>query len=104
MLINEIDVAQLIEMQELNDDYTLVDIRMPGELQQGRIANAQNIPMNQLPANLDMLKQEPRVILYCRSGARSAHACAYLLAQGMDNVAHLRGGIMAWTNQGLPLN
>jgi len=40
------------------------------------------------------------VVLYCRSGARSFHACAFLMQQGFRNVVNLRGGIIDWARQG----
>jgi rhodanese-related sulfurtransferase len=43
------------------------------------------------------------VVLYCRSGARSYHACNFLGQQGVDNVINLRGGIIAWARQGFEI-
>jgi rhodanese-related sulfurtransferase len=40
------------------------------------------------------------VVLYCRSGARSYHACNFLGQQGVGNVINLRGGIIAWAREG----
>jgi rhodanese-related sulfurtransferase len=40
------------------------------------------------------------VVLYCRSGARSFHACAFLMQQGVRNVINLRGGILDWARCG----
>ena len=103
MYINEIDVQALSQLRDSGEEYTLVDIRSELELSQGGIANAKNIPMNQIPEHIDSLKHMGKVILYCRSGARSAHACAYLASLGLDNIIHLKGGIMAWAQSGLPL-
>jgi len=41
--------------------------------------------------------------MVCRSGARSAQACMFLQQQGYDNVFNLRGGMMAWANNGLEI-
>ncbi|MCU7855727.1 MAG: rhodanese-like domain-containing protein, partial [Candidatus Thiodiazotropha sp. (ex Lucinoma borealis)] len=43
------------------------------------------------------------VILYCHSGARSYHACAYLAQQGFQNAINLRGGILSWARSGFQL-
>ncbi|MCG7945311.1 MAG: rhodanese-like domain-containing protein, partial [Candidatus Thiodiazotropha taylori] len=43
------------------------------------------------------------LILYCHSGARSYHACAYLAQQGFDNAVNLRGGILGWARSGYRL-
>jgi rhodanese-related sulfurtransferase len=98
--IVEIGVEQLVRMKSVAEDHALIDIRMPFEVMQGGIPGSQNIPMNQLPAIIDQLRGHARVVLYCRSGARSAQACAFLAAQGLDNVVNLRGGIIAWVQSG----
>ena len=46
------------------------------------------------------LPKDRDVVLYCRSGARSYHACNFLNQQGIQNVINLRGGIIAWARQG----
>ena len=43
------------------------------------------------------------MIVYCRSGARSALAAVTLKALGYGNVANLDGGITAWQDAGLPV-
>ncbi|MBD3671697.1 MAG: rhodanese-like domain-containing protein [Gammaproteobacteria bacterium] len=101
--IEEIDVNQLLRLRESGQSHDLIDIRMPGEVMQGLIPGARHIAMKHLPAAMEELRQSDRVILYCRSGSRSAHACAALMAQGLDNVFNLRGGILAWAQSGQPL-
>lgn len=102
-MINEIDVQELSRLRESGESHTLVDIRSPMEILQGSIANAENIPMNQIPEHIAKLKELDKVVLYCRSGARSAHACAFLASQGLDNVINLKGGIIAWSQSGQPV-
>jgi len=41
--------------------------------------------------------------MVCSSGARSAQPCMILQQQGYDNVFNLRGGMMAWANNGLEI-
>ena len=100
MMIKEIDVQELARLRENGELHTLVDIRSPMEIMQGSIENSENIPMNQIPENIDKLKSMDKVVLYCRSGARSAHACAFLASQGLDNIINLKGGIIAWSQSG----
>jgi len=78
----------------------LVDIRTPAEVAQGAIPGAIHIPMHLLPLRMGELPRDQDVVLYCRSGARSYHACQYLLQQGFDNAVNLRGGIIAWARHG----
>lgn len=104
MMINEIDVQGLSQLRETGESHTLVDIRSPMEILQGSIANSENIPMNQIPEHIDSFKNMDKVVLYCRSGARSAHACAFLASQGLENIINLKGGIIAWSQSGLPVS
>ena len=79
----------------------LIDVRTPHEFSQGRLAGAELIPLHLLPVRQHDIPADRMVVLYCRSGARSAQGCAYLSAQGMGEVVNLRGGIIAWVRSGL---
>ena len=105
-MINEIDSETL--KVRLNGDHetrdlVLIDIRTPEEVAQGGIPNALHIPMHLLPLRLAELPRDRDVVLYCRSGARSYHACQYLAQQGMRNAINLRGGIIAWARHGFEI-
>ena len=56
------------------------------------------------PKHKPELDPAGRVIVYCRSGARAALACATLKDMGFENVANLEGGFGAWQEAGLPSN
>lgn len=72
----------------------LVDVRTSMEFQSGSVAGALNIPLNEVPHRLEELKEMKQpLVLFCRSGARSEQARAYLSAQGLDCY---NGG--SWTN------
>jgi len=85
------------------EDILLVDIRTPQEIIQAAIPNAIFIPMHLLPLRLDELPRDRDIVLYCRSGARSYHACQYLAQQGFANAINLRGGIIAWARHGFEI-
>lgn len=76
-------------------DVQLVDVRTPAEVAGGTLPDAVNIPLDQLPARLGELDPARRVVLLCRSGARSAAAAEYLAAAGFDDVVNLQGGMLA---------
>jgi rhodanese-related sulfurtransferase len=103
MLIHEIDVDQLELWLTNKHELLLIDIRSAEEIKQGQIPNAQHIPMHLLPLQLTTLPKDQIIVLYCRSGARSYHACRFLMQQGFSRVINLRGGIVAWINQKLPI-
>jgi rhodanese-related sulfurtransferase len=99
-VVNEIDSESLQARLDKGDDLLLVDIRTPAEVAQGAIPKAKHIPMHLLPLQAAELPRDKALVLYCRSGARSYHACQYLAQQGYDNALNLRGGIIAWARHG----
>ena len=103
-MIKEIDSESLHERLGRGDALLLVDIRTPGEVAQGAIPGALEMPMHLIPLRLPELPKDKDVVLYCRSGARSYQACAYLMQQGLTRVLNLRGGIIAWARHGYPID
>lgn len=86
-------------------DYTLLDVRQPGEYQERHLAGAKLIPLPELPGRLDELNREEPVLTYCAVGGRSRAAAQMLQGQGFKEVYNLEGGIKAWdglTAQGPP--
>lgn len=80
----------------------LVDVRNPDEHEAGHIAGDTPIPFNDLKDRIGELDQERPVVLYCRGGDRSAAAVQALRASGW-NATSIDGGLLAWHEQGLPL-
>jgi len=78
------------------DAVVLVDIRNPGEVEQGRIPGSVNIPLAQLRNRLDMLPTDKPIVVHCAGGWRSSVAASLLRAQGFDDVWDLAGGYNAW--------
>jgi rhodanese-related sulfurtransferase len=99
-VINEIDSESLHGRLAKGEDLLLVDIRTPAEVAQGVIPGATEMPMHLIPLRMSELPKDKDVVLYCRSGARSYQACAYLLQHGHDRVLNLRGGVIAWARHG----
>jgi hypothetical protein len=58
------------------------------------------MPMHLIPLRLNEMPRDRDLVLYCRSGARSYQACAYMMQQGYHRVLNLRGGIIAWARHG----
>ncbi|HJK91109.1 MAG TPA: rhodanese-like domain-containing protein [Polyangiaceae bacterium LLY-WYZ-15_(1-7)] len=74
----------------------LLDVRTPGEFQGGHIEGARNIPVQELSARLGELEEGADVVVYCRSGARSARAAGMLRERGHE-VLDL-GAMSSWPN------
>lgn len=101
--IKEIDVAGLRSLLSEKKKIVLVDVRSDNEVAYGIIEGAQHLPLHLLPIKADELDKDTHTIFYCRSGARSAQACAFMAAKGHNNVYNLQGGIIAWVQAGLAL-
>ena len=71
-----------------------VDVREPMEFEGGSAKGAINIPLGTIPENINQFKDKQNIVVFCRSGARSAQAKAFLDANGINNVYN--GG--AWQN------
>lgn len=82
--------------------HTLVDVRTDEEYRSGYIPGAINIAVNELSSKLNKIPKDKPVIVYCRSGSRSAHAAQALIAAGYTDVYDL-GGVIEWSRQGLLL-
>ena len=102
-MVREIDPFDLQSLISQGEDFLLLDIRSAGELVQGMLSDAEHLPMHTIPMKIDDLPKDKDVILYCHSGARSYHACAYLAQQGFTNAVNLRGGILGWARSGFQL-
>ncbi|MBI5751948.1 MAG: rhodanese-like domain-containing protein [Hydrogenophilales bacterium] len=102
MSIKEVDAFGLQQMQA-GGEVVMIDVRTDVEFAQGAIHGAKHLPLHMLPLMADQLENEKPVVLICRSGARSAQACAFLAQKGFNNVYNLRGGVMGWAQAGLAL-
>ena len=101
--INEIDVNTLAEWHEEGKTFKLVDVRSTEEFAQGVIPGGELLPLHVLPMKADELCKDTVHVFYCRSGARSAQACAFMASKGHDNSVNLRGGIIAWARMRMPI-
>lgn len=82
----------------------LIDVRTADEVAHGVIDGAIHIPLHLLPLHAADIPQDKPVVMYCRSGARSAQACSFMASKGYDNMHNLSGGIMAWARSGNALS
>jgi DMSO/TMAO reductase YedYZ molybdopterin-dependent catalytic subunit/rhodanese-related sulfurtransferase len=80
----------------------LLDVREPGEWQDGHVAQAWLLPMGQVARHRGDLPADRRIVVVCRSGGRSAAVAEALRVWGFDAV-NLSGGMTAWTVAGLPV-
>ncbi len=75
----------------------LLDVRQAEELEIARIEGALHIPLNELPTRLGELDPAQAIVAMCHHGVRSEMAARVLERNGFTQVAHLSGGIDAWS-------
>jgi rhodanese-related sulfurtransferase len=83
----------------------ILDVRTKAEFDEGHIANAININVesNEFFSEISKLDKSKTYAVYCRSGRRSADALAKMTNEQFISLSHLDGGVIDWTNAGLPL-
>jgi molybdopterin/thiamine biosynthesis adenylyltransferase/rhodanese-related sulfurtransferase len=94
-----ITARELKEWQDAGKDVFLVDVREPAEWEIVRIPGAVLIPKGDLPSKLSELPQNKPVVMYCKTGVRSAETLALLKNAGFKDALHVQGGVTAWATQ-----
>ena len=90
-----------VDPREVGDDL-LLDVREPHEWAAGHAPGAVHVPLGELPQRLAELPEDRPVAVVCHLGGRSAHATAFLRANGRP-ARNVTGGMDAWARLGLPL-
>jgi adenylyltransferase/sulfurtransferase len=95
-----ISATELKTMLDTGDIF-LVDVREPNEYEIVSIPGATLIPKGEFLSGdaLERLPQDKKVVLHCKSGARSAECLAIVKDAGFSDAVHLGGGVLAWVNQ-----
>ena len=94
----DITVQELSERVKTNH-LKLLDVREPHELEISKLPNAVNIPLGQLAARLSELDSAEEMVIFCKSGSRSARGLELLASAGFKKVKNLKGGINAWARE-----
>jgi len=94
----DITVQELSERMKGNH-FKLLDVREPHELEISALPNAVNIPLGQLAARLSELDSAEEMVIFCKSGGRSARGLELLASAGFKKVKNLKGGINAWARE-----
>jgi adenylyltransferase/sulfurtransferase len=93
-----ITAADLKAMLDRNDDIYVIDVREPNEYEIVSIPGAVLIPKDRFltGAALEVLPQDRRIVLHCKSGVRSAECLAIVKNAGFSDAVHVGGGILSW--------
>jgi molybdopterin/thiamine biosynthesis adenylyltransferase/rhodanese-related sulfurtransferase len=96
-----ITARDLKNMMDAGENIYVVDVREPNEYEIVSIPGATLIPKGEFisGAALEKLPQDKRIVLHCKSGARSAEALAIVKDAGFSDAVHVGGGVLAWVSQ-----
>lgn len=96
--VPEITPTELKERLDAGDAVVLVDVREPFEVAIADLPDhgQLRIPSRDFAHRYGELDPDGEVVIYCRSGARSAQATHFLLANGFEKVLNLEGGVLGW--------
>lgn len=93
-----VDVADAKDMMTNIKDLIILDVRTPGETDQGIIPNA--IVIDYRSSNFDSeiakLDKSKSYLVYCKSGGRSVSASKKMIDAGFTKVTNMKGGYSAW--------
>ncbi len=95
--IHEITPREVVAKRARGDDFDLLDVREPYEYQVARIDGARLVPLGELADVIPTLDAAREIVVYCKIGARSAHAVRMLEQAGFRRVSNLAGGIARWS-------
>ncbi|HEY5050183.1 MAG TPA: ThiF family adenylyltransferase, partial [Acidothermaceae bacterium] len=92
---------ELKEWIDRGENIFLVDVREPAEFEIVSIPGAVLIPKGEFlnGSALEQLPQDKRIVLYCKSGMRSAEALAIVKGAGFADAVHVGSGVVGWVNQ-----
>jgi adenylyltransferase/sulfurtransferase len=97
--MKEITVQELKSKIDNKENFQLIDIREDNERAFTNIGG-DHITMASLIPNLDKIRKDADVVIYCRSGSRSGQVVNFLETNhGFENLYNLKGGILAWADE-----
>lgn len=100
--IQEVDASSAA--QRISTGSVVIDVREPGEFEAGHLPNAVNIPRGVLEFKTGdhpaLANKDAELLLYCKTGGRSALAALSLQRLGYAKPISVAGGFEAWVNAG----
>lgn len=101
--VKEMTAAELHAQLQNENELVILDVRTPGEFEHdGRISEANLIPLQLLQQRIGELSKDRTIVCVCRSGARSHNACQLLQSAGFGNVINMTGGMNDWKRRRFP--
>lgn len=101
----QISLMSSVELQALNDPSTLlIDIRPESHFKKGHIQGSINIDLEDLPAKVETLPKNRRIVLIDHKGKLTMTTGRYLFSKGFKDLVRLDGGFNAWVKNGMPID
>lgn len=98
-MMKSVNVQELKKMIDAQEDFLLFDVREQHEFDAAEMGGVL-IPMNEIPSRQAEIPTDKKVVIHCRSGARSANVISWLEQNyGYTNLYNLEGGIKAWAEE-----
>ena len=85
------------DQKKQNNNWQLLDVREPWELNVAKISTTINIPMDEVTQKLHLLDNSNPIAVICHSGIRSAKIAEILITHSFKEVANIEGGINEWS-------
>mgnify|MGYP001586268599 FL=1 len=99
----DIDASAATELMD-DDNLIILDVREQKERKAGYIKGDVHIPLSDVKNQLSKLDKNKSILVYCRSGSRSAHIAGLLTRNEYEKVYNLKGGIQAWKRAKMPVS
>ncbi len=94
--VKEMEVEEFFERKDRGEEFQLIDVREPYEYQEKNMGG-ELIPLGTIMENAHKISSDKKVVIYCRSGKRSADAIQQLEDKyGFENLYNLKGGILEY--------
>jgi adenylyltransferase/sulfurtransferase len=96
-----ITATELQEWVDAGKSIELIDVREPAEYEIVKIPGSRLVPKGEILSGeaLASLPQDRQIVLYCKSGVRSAEALAAVKGAGFKDAVHVQGGVISWVRQ-----
>jgi rhodanese-related sulfurtransferase len=101
----EVTSIEVDKLLKTNQKFIILDVRTPGEFQQGHLKGAINLDINshETKPAIEKMDRDAKYLVYCRTKNRSGVITNFMTESGFKNVWQMSDGIVGWYMNNLPL-
>ena len=102
--VPQIDADSLLTKIKSKEDFVLLDVRTPQEVEKGKIEGSVNIPVDRVAEEVEKVipDKSKTIYVYCLSGSRSTAAVDAMIKMGYKNVFSMTSGLLSWRAKNYP--